>query len=85
LGGDSHDPQNNGLSALTLFRRIFLPCFDVISTHAKKIDVKVNETRRIITGCLKPTYTKILSSLGDISTPEIRRKLIAEEERKKEM
>lgn len=53
------------------------------STHAKKVDVAVNETCRIITGCLKPTNTNKLYTLCGIAPPEIRRQVIAEEERKK--
>jgi len=58
----------------------------MLLTHAKKVDVAVNETCRIITGCLKPTNTNKLYTLcgiGGIAPPEIRRQVTAEEERKK--
>jgi len=44
-------------------------------THAKKVDVAVNETYRIITGCLKPTNTNKLYTLCGIAPPEIRRQV----------
>lgn len=55
----------------------------MLSTHAKKVDVAVNETCRIITGCLKLTNTNKLYTLCGIAPPEIRRQVTAEEERKK--
>jgi len=41
------------------------------STRAKKVDVAVNETCRIITGCLKPTNNNKLYILSGIAPPEI--------------
>ena len=43
------------------------------STHAKKLEATLNETCRIITGCLKPTNTDSLPVLSGIAPSEIRR------------
>jgi len=53
------------------------------STHAEKVDVAVNETYRIISGCLKPTNTNKFYILCGIAPPEIRGQVKVEEERKK--
>lgn len=53
------------------------------STHAKQVDVALNETARLITGCLKPTPTDKLYYLAGIAPPEIRRQVAANDERKK--
>ena len=37
------------------------------STHAKKLDATLNETCRMITGCLKPTNTNSLPVLAGIA------------------
>ena len=42
------------------------------STHAKKLDATLNETCRMITGCLRPTNTNSLPVLAGIA-PDIRR------------
>ena len=42
------------------------------STHAKKLDATLNETCRMITGCLKPTNTNRLPVLAGIATPDFR-------------
>jgi len=52
------------------------------SAHAKKVNVAANETRRITTGCLKPTNTNKLYALCGIAPSEIRQ-VTNEEERKK--
>ena len=43
------------------------------STHAKKLNVTLNETCRMILGCLKPTNTNSLSALAGIAPTDIRR------------
>lgn len=52
-------------------------------THVKKVDMLINETCKIITGCLKPTNTNKLFTLCDIDPPDIRRQVIVDEERNK--
>ena len=42
------------------------------STHTKKLDATLNETCRMITGCLKPTNTNSLPVLAGIAPPYIR-------------
>jgi len=43
------------------------------SCHIKKLDVALNDTLRLITGCLCPTPTGILRILADIAPPNLRR------------
>ena len=42
------------------------------STHANKLDATLNETFRIITGCVKPTNTNSLPVLAGIASSDIR-------------
>ena len=51
------------------------------STHAKKLDATLNETCRMITGCLKPTNTNSLPILAGIAPPDIRRAVASRTER----
>ena len=43
------------------------------STHTRKLDVALNDTMRIITGCMRPTETTFLPVLAGITPPDIRR------------
>ena len=54
------------------------------STHAEKIDPVLNEARRLITGCLKPTKVESLYQLAGIAPPTIRRSTIYQREREKQ-
>ncbi|PZC71961.1 hypothetical protein B5X24_HaOG212107 [Helicoverpa armigera] len=47
------------------------------STHSKGVDVALNETCRIITGCLKPTPVQMLYPLAGIAPPAVRRNVAA--------
>ena len=51
------------------------------STHAKKVDATLNETCRMITGCLKPTNTNSLPVLAEIAPSDIRRAVASRTER----
>ena len=51
------------------------------STHAKKLDPTLNETCRMITGCLKPTNTNSLSVLAGIAPSDTRRAVANRTER----
>ena len=51
------------------------------STHAKKLDATLNETCRMITGCLKPTNTNSLPVLVGIAPSDIRRAVASRTER----
>ena len=51
------------------------------STHAKKLDAILNETCRMITGCLKPTNTNSLPILAGIAPSDIRRAVASRTER----
>lgn len=44
------------------------------SAHAKHVDVALNETCRIITGCMKPTPTENLYKAAGFAAPSTRRK-----------
>ncbi|KAI5734992.1 hypothetical protein M8J77_012906 [Diaphorina citri] len=54
------------------------------SAHAKLVDIAINDTARIISGCLKPTPVDKIYPLLGIAPPEIRRKVGSEIERKKQ-
>ena len=43
------------------------------STHTRKLDVALNDTLRILTGCIRPTETTFLPVLAGITPPDIRR------------
>lgn len=53
------------------------------SAHAKLVDTALNETCRIITGCLKPTPVQRLYSLAGIAPPGVRRSVASSNERSK--
>src|SRR5215475_10518383 len=53
------------------------------SCHAKKLDSVLNQSCRIITGCLKPTKTSSLHILSGISPPQIRRQVSSMKERER--
>jgi len=55
------------------------------SSHAKYLDPALNDSCRIITGCLKPTNTHCLYLLAGIAPPDIRREVISIRERYKAM
>lgn len=49
------------------------------STHVKKVDIALNDTCRLITGCFRPSKTKLLY----LVPPYIRRNIISTIERTK--
>ena len=51
------------------------------STHAKKLNATLNETCRMITGCLKPTNINSLPILAGIAPSDIRRAVASRTER----
>ena len=51
------------------------------STHAKKINLALNDSCRCITECLKPTNTDSLYILSGIAPPNIRRTVVGRKER----
>ena len=51
------------------------------SAHAKKLNATLNETCRMIKGCLKPTNTNSLPVLGGIAPSDIRRAVASRMER----
>jgi len=48
------------------------------SCHAKKVDVALNETCRLITGCLKPIPILLVQVLASIAPPDIRRSVASD-------
>lgn len=48
------------------------------SSRAKKVDVTINETARIVSGCLKPTPIEKIYPIIGVFAPKIRRKVAAE-------
>ena len=55
------------------------------STHRKLIDTTLNQTCRLITGCIRPTATPDLYVLSRIAPPEIRRSVHCQNERTKQL
>ena len=57
------------------------------SMHRKLIyiDTTLNETCRLVTGCIRPTATPDLYVLSDIAPPEIRRSVHSQNERTKQL
>ena len=53
----------------------------VRSAHIKRLDPVLNESCRLITGCLKPTNVDNLHLLAGIALPEIRREAASKLER----
>ncbi|XP_055703521.1 uncharacterized protein LOC129802013 [Phlebotomus papatasi] len=53
------------------------------SAHTKKVDVALNDTVRIVTGCLKSTPVTKLYPLAGIAPPQIRRQVISSKEMSK--
>lgn len=51
------------------------------SAHTKQVDIALNESCRIITGCLKPTPIEKVQLLAGIAPGEIRREVAANKER----
>ena len=52
------------------------------SRHTKLVDTALNDTCRIITGCVKTTPVPCLYALAGIAPPHIRRLCIAQDERR---
>ena len=46
------------------------------NSHTKKLDVSLNDTMRIITGCVKPTPTHLLPVLSGIAPVNLRRNCV---------
>lgn len=55
------------------------------SSHVKQVDTAVNDTCRIITGCLRPTPRENLFILAGIAPPQVRRVVAADVERTKQI
>ena len=53
------------------------------SVHAHRLDPALNDSFRIITGCLKSTNTNCLYLLAGIAPPDIRREVASRRERQK--
>ena len=53
------------------------------SAHCKDIDVTLNDTCRLITGCICPTPTQDLYVLSGIAPPDIQRQVVTQKERQK--
>ncbi|KAK9687031.1 hypothetical protein QE152_g36758 [Popillia japonica] len=54
------------------------------SPHTKHVDVAINETARIVTGCLKPTSVNSLYPLIDVARPSVQRAAATDAERTKQ-
>lgn len=54
------------------------------SAHSRQVDISVNNTVRITTGCLKPTPLDKIYPVAGIAPPEVRRQVAAEIEKGKQ-
>lgn len=54
------------------------------SAHTRQVDIALNETGRIITGCLRPTPVDKIYHLAGIAPPDVRRRTAAEVEKRKQ-
>ena len=82
--------SNGGATPTTLRSSALALCYSAAeyacpvwerSTHAKKLDATLNETCRMITGCLKPTNTNSLPVLAGIAPSDTRRAVASRTER----
>lgn len=55
------------------------------SCHAKKVDIALNETCRIISRCLKATLIEKIQVLLGVAPPDIKRDVASEIERYKQL
>ena len=84
MGSHSNHTQVVRSSAMLVSCRVRLLGVGALqggSTHAKKLDATLNETCRMITGCLKPTNTNSLPVLAGIAPSDIRRAVASRTER----
>lgn len=51
------------------------------SSHANKVDAALNETRRLITGCLKPTPVSLVLVLTGIAPLDVRKNVASDIQR----
>ena len=72
-------------TALCLFMAEYCCPVWARSTHRKLVDTTLNETSRLITGCIRPTATPDLYVLSGIALPEIRRSVHCQNERTKQL
>lgn len=81
MGCRSVDSKSLRITALALsYLAAKYACPDWMSSaHVKKENVAVNETCKIITGCIKPTSINKLHTLWYRPTIVIRLKVVAEE------
>ena len=56
-----------------------------MSSHAKQVDVAVNDMARLVSGCLKPTPIHKLYPIIGIAPPNIRRRAAADAERQRQI
>ena len=59
--------------------RVCLPVWECLA-HANHLDLVLNESCRLITGCLKPNNASNFHLLAGISPPEIRREAASKQE-----
>lgn len=82
-GADPHTLRTTAMALCYSTAEYAAPVWER-SVHAKKIDTALNQTCRIITGCLKPTPVEHLYKLSGIAPPAVRRKIASMSERKKQ-
>jgi len=72
-GVPEHPPFVRQLSQSSFVQRNMLPQFGVVAVTVKNWMLHLNDTLRLITGCLRPTPTGLLPIMADIAPPNLRR------------
>ena len=84
--------MNCGAQPQTLCTTVMALCVSTVeyccpvwsrSAHCKDIDVALNDTCYLITGCICPTHTLDLYVLSGIAPPDIRRQIVTQKEQQK--
>uniref|UniRef100_A0A2S2Q8Z5 RNA-directed DNA polymerase from mobile element jockey n=1 Tax=Sipha flava TaxID=143950 RepID=A0A2S2Q8Z5_9HEMI len=83
-GAQPHTMRTTGIALCFSTREYACPVWSQ-SKHAKNVSVALNDTCRIITGCLRPTPTHKLYLLAGIAPPEIRRRVTTDIEKTKQI
>ena len=76
--------EDNGDSAMLSVVEYCCPVW-ARSTHRELVDTTLDETCRLITGCIRPTAIPDLYVLSGIAPPEIRRSVHSQNERTKQL
>ncbi|KAK9679133.1 hypothetical protein QE152_g40250 [Popillia japonica] len=82
-GAQPETPRSSALALCVSTAEYAAPAWTA-SAHAKHVDVAINETARIVAGCLKPTPVNSLYPLIGVGAPLVRRAAATDAERTKQ-